>query len=307
MQILIGDLVRAAMTCIKFYLEGSGNYSELNARAHHLINAKNHLQAELEKTEWKKVDKQDADGMILKWDLKTVNTHINIISLQLEVAKYLAQAEADGLPTIRLMSKIFMDKPGMKTMFGKIHERNQVAILLLVCGHSIESGFGISYRVIQECSLKSSKVYSTCTKFLARNLARLLEVEKLVESIKTNAANEENVIDFETLRACDELISMAVEIAYNQHQADAKSQIDQLIKLISSKNMKIQCYINSNQLKTAYMLSASLNRLEDVRRIMKQAEITRQENIRRLCEKKLMQCSVGDRSSLGSESDINQL
>lgn len=39
-----------------------------------------------------------------------------------------------------------MDKPGLKTMFGKVQEQNQVAILLLVCGHSIESGFGISYK-----------------------------------------------------------------------------------------------------------------------------------------------------------------
>lgn len=294
MQILTGDLVRAATTCIKFYIDGSGNYSELNAKAHHLIDAKNHLQTELEKTEWNKFEKQDSgrkDGITLKWDLKTINAHINVISLQLEVAKYLAQCENEGLPTVGLMPKVFMGKPGMKTMFGKTQERNQVAILLLLCGHSTESGFGISYRVIQECSLKSMKIYTTCTKYLAKNLTRLMEVEKLVESIKTNAANEENIIDAETIKACDELVAMAVEIAYNQHQTEAKSQIDQLIKLISSKNMKIQCYINSNQLKTAYMLSAAQNRLDDIRRIMKQAEVTRQENVRRLCEKKLTQSS----------------
>jgi zinc finger FYVE domain-containing protein 26 len=310
MQILTGDLVRAAMTCIKFYLEGSGNYTELNAKSHHLMDAKSHLQTELEKTESKKVERHESnrkDGITLKWDLKTINTHINIIALQLEVAKYLAQCEAEGLPTIALMPKIFMDKPGLMTMFGKSQEKNQVAILLLVCGHSIESGFGISYRVIQECTLKSTKIYTTCTKYLAKNLTRLMEVGKLVESIKANAANEGNVIDIETIKACDELVSMAVEIAYNQHQAEAKTHIDQLIKLIANKNMKIQCYINSNQLKTAYMLSASLNRLDDVRRIMKQAEITRQENVRRLCEKKLFQRSSDGQSSQSSKSDINQL
>ena len=149
MQILTNDLVRAALTCIKFYLDGSGNYTELNAKSHHLINAKSHLQTELEKTERKKVNKIDnskKDDITLKWDLKTINAHINIISLQLEIAKYLAKCEAEGLPTIGLMPKIFMDKPGLKTMFGKIQEKNQVAILLLVCGHSIESGFGISYK-----------------------------------------------------------------------------------------------------------------------------------------------------------------
>lgn len=150
MQILTGDLVRAALTCIKFYLDGSGNYTELNSKAHHLADAKIHLQMELEKTESKNVEKHEKgkkDELTLKWDLKMINAHINLISLQLEISKYMAQCEADRLPTIDLMSKIFMDKPvSVPTLFGKMQERNQVAILLLVCGHSIESGFGISYR-----------------------------------------------------------------------------------------------------------------------------------------------------------------
>lgn len=131
-----------------------------------------------------------------------------------------------------------------------------------------------------------------------------MNIEQLIESIKTNSLNKSSV-EPEAVKQCDELIAMAVEIAYNQHQAEAKSQIDQLIRLITSKKMKIQCYINSNQLKTAYMLSASLNSFDDIRRIMKQAEVTRQENVRRLCEKKLSQQSID--GSQGSKSDINQL
>lgn len=149
MQMLTTDLIRAAMTCIKFYLDGSGNYTELNEKAHYLMDAKTHFQTELEKTEMKRMEKQETgrkDEIALKWDLKTINTHINIISLQLEVAKFLAKCEADGLPTVGLMSKIFMDKPCLKTLFGKNQERSQVAILLLVCGRSIQCGFGISFR-----------------------------------------------------------------------------------------------------------------------------------------------------------------
>lgn len=138
------------------------------------------------------------------------------------------------------------------------------------------------------------------------NLPRLMEVEKVVASIKTNSANEGNIVDPDVIRNCDELLAMAVEIAYPRHQSQAKSQIDQLIKLINSKKMKVQCYIKSNQLKTAYVLSASLNNLDDIRRIMKQAEITRQENVRRLCEKKLHQ-RPGDGQSQSSKCDINHL
>lgn len=144
------------------------------------------------------------------------------------------------------------------------------------------------FRIIQECSLQPSKIYTTCTKFLARHLNRLIEVEKLVACIRTNTASTE--VDPDTEKMCDELIAMAVEIAYEQHQSEAKVQIDKLIKQISSRKMKIQCYINSNQLKTAFVSCASMpDNYEYIRRIMKQAEITRQENIRRLCEKKLQQ------------------
>lgn len=172
-------------------------------------------------------------------------------------------------------------------------------------------------RIIQECSLKPTKIYTTCTKYLARDLNRLMEVEKLVNCIKTNASSSAdcNDVDEETKKLCDELVALAVEIAYTQHQAEAKTQIDQLIKIISSKIMKIQCYINSNQLKTAFVICASMNNFEYIKRIMKQAEITRQENIRRLCEKKLIQhqnvmtrsgisMSGSTMSSIGDISDL---
>ena len=161
-----------------------------------------------------------------------------------------------------------------------------------------------NYRIIQECSLKASKIYSTCTKYLARDLKRLVEVEKLINCIKTNASCGENSnsIDPETESMCDDLICMAVEIAYNLHGSEAKHQIDQLIKLISSKTMKIQCYINSNQLKTAFVQSAALNNFDYIKRVMKQAEITRQENIRRLCEKKLQQSMCSSICSNESEN-----
>lgn len=307
LQLALEDYIRAALTSLKFYLSGAGNYNELNEKARHLIDAKNHLQTALERVE----SESDGSGVIsdndiqLKWDIKNINAQINIILLQLEVSKYLANCELSGLPTLDLMSKIFMDKISLKTLLGKQNEKNQVAILLLICGQSIESAFGLSYRIIQECSLLPSKIYTTCTKYLARDLKRLIEVERLISCIKTNASSAENAVDPETERMCDELIAMAVEIAYTQHQSDAKIQIDQLIKHITSKTMKIQCYLNSNQLKTAFVNCAALpDNLDYIKRIMRQAEITRQENIRRLCEKKLQQSMSSSMSgSIGSMND----
>jgi hypothetical protein len=155
----------------------------------------------------------------------------------------------------------------------------------------------IFHRIIQECSLKASRIYSTSTKFLAKTLERLMDIEKLIESIKANSSNEES----DMIKLCDDLIAMAIEIAHEQHQNEAKTQIDHLIKLITSDDMKIECYINSNQLKTAYMKSAAMNNLDYVHKIMSKAIETRQENIRRLCEKKLQASS--DSMSQCSKSD----
>lgn len=143
-QILTNDYIRASMTSIKFYLEGSGNYTELNEKARHLNDAKNHLQTELEQVE--QGVKHDDNVIHLKWDSKAINAQINAILLQLEASKFLAKCEANGLPTLDVMPKVFMDKISLKTLLGKPNEMNQVAILLLICGQSICGGFGLCYR-----------------------------------------------------------------------------------------------------------------------------------------------------------------
>ena len=143
-QLLIDDNVRAALTSLKFYLDGSGNYSELNEKSRHLIDAKNLLQIELEHVE-NGLD-SNRNEIRLKWDIKAINAQINIILLQLEVSKYLANCELNGFPTLDVMPKVFLDKISLKTLLGKANEKSQVAILLLICGHSIESSFGLCYR-----------------------------------------------------------------------------------------------------------------------------------------------------------------
>lgn len=303
-QLLTEDYIRASMTSVKFYLEGSGNYTELHYKARHLIDAKNHLGTELERVER---GIKCENGIQLKWDIKAINAQINLISLQIEVSKFLAMCESDGLPTLDLMPKVFLDKITLKTLLAKqSHEITQVAILLLICSSSITGAFGLVYRIIQACSLNPSKIYTTCTKYLARDLSRLMEVEKLINCIKTDSCSD---VDEETQKMCDELVALAVEIAYKQHQSEAKAQIDQLIKLISSKTMKIQCYINSNQLKTAFV--NSVNNLDYIKRILKQAEITHQDSVRRLCEKKLLQHqrlgTSGPSSTVSSTSDISTI
>jgi hypothetical protein len=50
--------------------------------------------------------------------------------------------------------------------------------------------------------------------------------------------------------------------------------------------MKIQCYINSNQLKTAFVHAAAINHADFLSRIYKLAVSTRQDNVKSLCERR---------------------
>jgi len=142
-QLLIEDNIRAALTSVKIYLDGAGNFNELIDNTRHLIDSKNLLQNELENVE-NKLD-TNCNEIQLKWDIKTINAQINIILLQFEVTKYLASCESNGFSTLDVIPKLFADKISLKTLLGKSNEKSQVAILLLICGR-IESSFGLCYR-----------------------------------------------------------------------------------------------------------------------------------------------------------------
>lgn len=145
LDLLLEDCIRAALTSLKFYLNGAGNYIELNEKSRYLMDAVKHLQTELERVESGLIE-NDKTGLRLRWDIKKINAQINMILLQLEVSKYLSSCELSGLPTLDLQPKVFLDKISLKTLLGKPNERSQVAILLLICSHSVESAFGLSYR-----------------------------------------------------------------------------------------------------------------------------------------------------------------
>lgn len=142
-QLLIDDNIRAAMTSLKIYLDGAGNFIELVDNTRHLVNAKDLLQTELENAE--NGLQTNCNEIQLKWDIKAINAQINIILLQLEVTKYLANCEIIGNSTLDVIPKVFADKISLKTLLGKKNEKSQVAILLLICGR-IESSFGLCYR-----------------------------------------------------------------------------------------------------------------------------------------------------------------
>lgn len=156
--------------------------------------------------------------------------------------------------------------------------------MILICGANIEEGFGLAYRIMQDLNLNADKIYAIVTKYVAQN-NQLNDVDKLVECIKGNDILKDN-------KLCDEILSLAVQTSINIHgnhiMPPIKSSIETLIRQISEPSVQIDCYILSGQLKSAYLLAVQHERKQDIRRILRHAEKNNQQQIKKLCEKKLL-------------------
>lgn len=183
-------------------------------------------------------------------------------------------------------------------------EKIELAVLTLLSGTNITEGFGLAYRIIQDFNLNTFKVYSITAKYLASN-NRLMDVEKLVECVRSNS--DESSAATATTTMCDELISLSIHTAISCSNsgsglsvvvgATLKTTIDQLIRHVGDISIRITCHIACGQLRAAYLLAVQHNRMHDVRKVMRHAELTNQPRIQNMCEKKLNMTNSANGSS----------
>lgn len=161
LQILLKDPIRASMTCVKFYSKSITSFTELKLNTHHLKNAQNHLQSELELCHLETINSQqqrhdigsslktntDASNIVMKMDSKSLNNHINTIVRQIDVTKFLANCEEDqSRHPVKTLKSIFGSITTIPTLFGTLQEKIQLCVIILICGKNIEEGFGLVYR-----------------------------------------------------------------------------------------------------------------------------------------------------------------
>lgn len=132
---------------------------------------------------------------------------------------------------------------------------------------------------MQDYKLTLMKVFGATAKYLAKN-QRLGEVDRLLDCIATNNGGS-------TASDSDELLSIAINSAVRSHEPEIKQALDKLVKRIGSIELRISSYIFIGQLKSAYLLANKYERLTDIRKILRQAEMTNKIHIKKLCEKKL--------------------
>ncbi|XP_031621433.1 zinc finger FYVE domain-containing protein 26 homolog [Contarinia nasturtii] len=289
-QLLLKDTIRASMTCVRFYTMDCVTYQDLRNNIHHLMNAQQHLKSELELCQWEEIKAQprrsdEHQSFVMKMDSKSLNTHINTIWLQIDATKFLAQCEENGkdtFNTVNLIPKIsLLPCTRIPTLFENTQDKIILVALILICGANVEEGFGLAYRIIQDMTLNSDKIYAIATKYLAIN-GRLHDVEKLVNCIKSNCNQPDT-------KLCNDILQLAVQTSLSNHSSPQRTKlaIENLIRSITDVSIQIDCYILSSQLKAAYLLAVQHKRLADIRRILRYAEKTNQIQIKKLCEKKL--------------------
>ncbi|XP_067639566.1 zinc finger FYVE domain-containing protein 26 homolog isoform X2 [Eurosta solidaginis] len=312
LQLLLQDPIRASMTCVRFYSMNCDSFQQLHASALHLHNAHKHLQSQLELTQWEKVNlaqmfrsRSDSissrrssmasgantpssnSNFLMHMDARALNSHINTIAMQLEVAKFLAYCEkemartTDEPNTLKALKQVRNDSSGklkLPTLFDGVQDRIQICILILICGKNIDEGYGLVYRIIHHYKLQEVKVFAATAKFLASN-QRIGDVEKLIDCITSNNGVQ--------TRDIDETLSVAINSACNSNEPEVKTILNNLTKKIHSVELRISSHIFIGQLKSAYLLANKYERIGDIRRIMRQAELTSQVHIKKLCERKL--------------------
>ncbi|KAJ8964678.1 hypothetical protein NQ314_004710 [Rhamnusium bicolor] len=318
LQQFMGDYIRAAMTCIRFYQENVTNFTDLSANANLLLKAEEHLKHVLEQEQWvdvatvRKMSSTSKESfeekgitnpsLVMKINPRDIDKHINTIWRQKELVTFLAECERFELKPVQLLASLLQveDSPSQSnetklnipTLFGSMLEKLHLAVLAIVCGKNIEDGFDIALRIIQEFKLKPVKIYCEAGKQLAK-AERYISIGQLVNCIKHSGTNDNVVTDM-----CDEMLTLAVATFTKANVSGTK--VEDLIKLISNRATKISAYIEAKQLKTAYFLAVKYKRMSDIRRILREAELLNQPSIKALCQKVLLSHSHTPAHSKGS-------
>ncbi|XP_070571338.1 zinc finger FYVE domain-containing protein 26-like isoform X2 [Ptychodera flava] len=289
-QIFMKDYIRAAMTCIKFFQSGATSYAELFDRLNHLNNAKTHMKEVLDEKKWGMVQRpamlggsktaaevaggltktEQTTGMRLVLSPSELSKHINTITLQIEVTKYLHRCLTSKAGINQLLSP----KKQLPTLFGNSKIKAEVVSMILLSSSSISEGFQLAFKIIQDFRLPAISVYSHTSKQLAQR-HKYKEIRQLHQCIKETGLSDDQM--------CDAVISSSISVIVDE--SSETKEVDNFIKLLKSDTSKINAYILCGKLKSAYLIAVQGERVDDVRRISSAAQKMGQGAVRNICDR----------------------
>jgi len=295
-QVFMRDFFRAAQTCIRFYEGVAGgpvtSYEDLYSRLRYLEEAKQHIEAVIAEKKSPKgtvntvfaylrqrstasVKSVSEEPSYLTMSLSELNSHMNTINLQMEVTSFMHQCAVDrgGLGLLRAT-----EGNRLPTLFGNGHVRGEVVVQVLLAGTTIQDGFSLASRIIQDYNLPAARVYVDAGRSLARQY-KYSHIEELLRcSGETGQVTE---------KCHDEIILACVSIvAADQSQT---KHLEGLIKLLKNDINKISAFLMCGKLKSAYLIAVKGDRVDAIREIAELAEKTGQSKMVEICSKYLSQ------------------
>lgn len=296
-QVFMKDFFRAAQTCIRFYEGATGrhgftSYEELFPRLHYLEEAKRHIEAVIAEKKSTKGTVNTVFAYLRQrgtssvkgvaeepshhlMSISELNSHVNTINLQTEVTNFIHQCAVErGGPGLVRAS----EGNRLPTLFGNGHVRAEVVVRVLLAGATIQDGFSLASRIIQDFNLPAARVYVDAGRSLARQY-KFSHIEDLLRCSRETGQITDKCHD-DIILACVNILSA--------DQSQAKS-LEALIKLCKSDTNKINAFIVCGKLKSAYLIAVKGNRVEVIREIFEIAMNTGQSNMIEICSKFLNQ------------------
>jgi hypothetical protein len=98
----------------------------------------------------------------MRLDPREVNHHLSTIFWQTEVTKFLHRSELEQRHVMQLIPELLqpLQSSGMlgtklstcsvPTLFGSNIERMQLAVLVILCGKTVDEGFGLAFRLVKQ-------------------------------------------------------------------------------------------------------------------------------------------------------------
>ncbi|XP_076637977.1 zinc finger FYVE-type containing 26 spastizin [Colletes latitarsis] len=298
LQLFMKDSIRAAMTCIRFYCNEVSNYTDFCIRKNFLLDAQKHLESELQVETLNRRRKKSTSSMhsnqgILTMEMEPseIDKHINTICRQMEIAKYLATCEKEGRSPIQFFN-LFPGKDcdnghaiELPTLFGNQQQKIDLTVLAILCGRNVEEGFGIAFRIMQDYNLPQQKVYSLTGHILTLG-NNVSAIEQLIKCCHTSGIPNSYIISDYVLTHC---VKLLLNNLHSKPESSLKNDVQNLVRLITDIELKINAYIECKHLKAAYLLAVKHSRAQDIRKILKESDRLGQNAIKAICIKWLQQ------------------
>ncbi len=217
---------------------------------------------------------------------------MNAITLQIEVTKFLSTCF-----TANKGKQILQQTP---TLFGNNDTKINLCCLILLSGETIQDGFGFVIRIIQCFNLNSKLVYCQIASELAKQF-NFKEINNLLKCINDSGYTEETSYD-ECISTCIRVFAASSSNfsigATNQQSSGGggilpkdiniqqyNKDIEDLIQLIKDEKNKINAYILTGRLKSAYLIAIKMEQVDTVKHIASVAERLGQNLIKDICNK----------------------